>query len=265
MSTQRPAVQDVPRGVRRALALLVLRLILVLLTTLVAWGIVSAAGGGSAFPPNPLFASLSLIPVNVICLLVALRLLRSDGQRLRDLFGYTPGSWRRDTAWGLLWVMVLFVPFAGAIMGTAWLLHGERVFVAFETMFYNPDAMIDAPPVLLLTLGIVAFVTFAPLNAPTEEIVFRGYAQSRLTAAWPTAVAILLTSVAFGLQHALFAPTTDAMIVYVAAFTCWGLGSAVIVLWQRRLLPITIAHFVVNLFTSSPALVFPILLMAGVI
>ena len=63
----------------------------------------------------------------------------------------------------------------------------------------------------------------------------------------------------FGLQHAFFAPTADAMIVYVAAFTVWGAGSGLIVAAQRRLLPITIAHGIVNLATSSPALIFPLL------
>ncbi|MDN5756302.1 MAG: hypothetical protein L0H32_11150, partial [Micrococcaceae bacterium] len=69
----------------------------------------------------------------------------------------------------------------------------------------------------------------------------------------------------FGAQHAFFAPTADAMIVYVVAFTVWGIGSALIVLRQKRLLPITIAHFIVNLFTSSPAVIFPALQLAGVV
>ncbi len=264
MSTPLTPSREQRRGVRSAITLLTLRLALVAAVTVLAWAVLAALGDGAAFPPNPMVASLSLIPVNIVCLVVALRLLRADGQSLRDLFGYAPGSWRRDIWWGLLWVTVLWVPFAAAVIGTAWLLHGERAFAAFETMFYNPDAVVETPPVVLLVLGIVAFVCFAPLNAPTEEIVYRGYAQSRLSRAWPTAIAVIVSSLVFGVQHAFFAPTVDAMIVYIVAFTCWGLGSAIIVLRQRRLLPVTIAHFVVNLMTSSPAVVFPILRLAGV-
>lgn len=256
---------DRRRGTRSALTLLAIRLALVALATVIAWALIAALGGGAAFPPNPMFAALALLPVNVISLMMTLRLLRRDGQSLRDLFGYRPGTWRREIGWGLLWLAVLFVPFVGAVMLTAWLLYGDRMFTAFETVFYNPESVIDAPPILLLVLGIVAFLTFAPLNAPTEEIVYRGYAQSRLTAAQPTVIAILICSVAFGLQHALFAPTIDAMIIYAAAFTAWGLGSAIIVLWQRRLLPITIAHFIVNLMTSASAVVFPVLQLTGVV
>ena len=49
------------------------------------------------------------------------------------------------------------------------------------------------------------------------------------------------------------------------AFTVWGLGSALIVWAQGRLLPVTLAHLLVNLMTSSPAVVFPLLVLAGVV
>jgi membrane protease YdiL (CAAX protease family) len=56
-------------------------------------------------------------------------------------------------------------------------------------------------------------------------------------------------------QHVFYASTPDAMLVYLAAFFVWGIGSGLIVLWQRRLMPIIVAHLFVNLFTSAPALV----------
>lgn len=114
-------------------------------------------------------------------------------------------------------------------------------------------------------LAVVAVRTFAPLNAPAEEAVYRGYAQTHLGAVWPTALAVGVCSVAFGLQHAFFAPTADAMVEYVVAFTVWGIGSGLIVLRQGRLLPVTISHVVVNLMTSSPAVVFPAQQLAGVV
>ncbi|WP_424467238.1 hypothetical protein [Pseudoclavibacter helvolus] len=49
------------------------------------------------------------------------------------------------------------------------------------------------------------------------------------------------------------------------AFTVWGLGAALIVRWQRRLVPVTIAHFMVNFMTSLPAVVFPALQLGGVV
>lgn len=200
--------------------------------------------------------------MNVLSLLLAARLLRADGQRLLALFA-PRSSLRREIGWGLLWIATLYVPFALAVLGTMWLLHGSGTFTAFETVFYDPTTASVTSPTWALALGLIAVVTFAPLNAPAEEAVFRGYAQSVLTNAWASVPAIGACSLAFGLQHAFFAPTADAMIVYVVAFTVWGIGSGLIVRRQRRLLPITIAHFVVNLMTSSPAVIFPVLQSAS--
>ncbi|MDK1361131.1 CPBP family intramembrane metalloprotease [Arthrobacter sp. zg-Y1219] len=255
---------DAVRAGRRAGALLLLRLGLVAVATVTVWLLVRAVEGTASFPPTPMLASLSLLPVNIVSLLLVSRLLQSEGRTLRSLFA-PRRSVPRDAAWGLLWIAVLFVPFVLAVMGTMWLLHGPGMFEAFETVFYDPDAATIASPLWGLALGALAVATFAPLNAPAEEAVYRGYAQSRLSAAWSPWPAMLVCALAFGAQHAFFAPTTDAMIVYVSAFTVWGLGSALIVRAQRRLLPVTIAHLLVNLMTSSPALVFPILQLTGVV
>ncbi|MBI9115608.1 CPBP family intramembrane glutamic endopeptidase [Sanguibacter suaedae] len=249
---------------RQAGALLLTRLVLVALATLAAWAIVDAGEGTASFPPTPMLASLSLLPVNVVCLVLTSRLLRAEGRTLRSLFA-PHGGWAREIGWGFLWIAVLYVPFVLAVLGTMAVLHGGDTFTAFETVFYDPDAASVASPGWALALGIVAVLTFVPLNAPAEEAVYRGYAQTHLGAAWPTALAVGVCSLVFGLQHAFFAPTADAMVVYVVAFTVWGIGSGLIVLRQGRLLPVTISHVVVNLMTSSPAVVFPALQLAGVV
>jgi membrane protease YdiL (CAAX protease family) len=251
---------------RRSLTLLFIRVASVAAVTFAAWLVIVVFEPSATFPPSPMLASLVLLPVNLLSLYVVMRLLRHEGQTLRTLFAPRRGRLMlADVAWGLLWIVVLYVPFAAAIMGTMWLLHGDDMLARFSTVFYDPDASVAVSPAWALALGIVAFLTFAPLNAPAEEAVFRGYAQSRLSTAWPRAATVVVCSLAFGIQHAFFAPTADAMIVYAVAFTVWGLGSALIVLAQRRLVPITLAHFVVNLATSSPAVVFPALQLAGVV
>ncbi|MCQ1957462.1 CPBP family intramembrane metalloprotease [Arthrobacter sp. zg-Y826] len=255
---------DVGAVGRRATCLLLARLGMVAAATVAAWLIMRAVDGTATFPSSPMLASLSLIPVNIASLLLVSRLLRSEGSNLRSLFA--PGrSVLRDAGWGLLWIAVLYIPFVLAVMATMWVLHGSGMFDAFATVFYDPDAATISSPAWSLILGILAVVTFAPLNAPAEEAVYRGYAQSRLSASWSPWPAMLVCSLAFGAQHAFFAPTTDAMVVYVVAFTVWGLGSALIVRAQGRLLPITIAHLLVNLMTSSPAVVFPVLVLTGVV
>ena len=61
----------------------------------------------------------------------------------------------------------------------------------------------------------------------------------------------------FGAQHTLLAPTTSGMLVYAAAFTCWGLGAGLIYRRQGRLLPVMFAHLYTNLMFA----VFPLLIL----
>ena len=158
---------------------------------MIGWLVVTALAGGTGFPPDPMVAMLGLLPVDLVSLWLVARMLRAQGSSIRDLLAHEPGTWRRETAWALLWVMVLFVPFIAGIMGRTWVLHGVDVFVAFETMLYDPDAATTMSAGLMLVLGTVALVTFAPLNTPTEELLYRGYAQSQLLRVRSTPVTVL--------------------------------------------------------------------------
>ncbi len=151
--------------------------------------------------------------------------------------------------------MVLYLPFVLTIMAVMWALHGAAMFERFETVFFDPAGVPAMPGAVLAVLAVVAVVSFAPLNAPAEELVYRGYAQRGLASRLPVAAAIAISAVAFGLQHAFFAPTVDAVVVYVCAFTVWGALSGIIVHRQGRLMPVVVAHFLVNLIMTAPAVV----------
>ncbi len=255
-----------PRATGALLLLLGARVASVGLATVIGWLLVAAFEQTADYPPSPLISSLALLPVNLLTLWYLARIARSGGSSLGASFGVRKGAGLvRDIAWGFVWIAVLYIPFVVAIIGTMFALHGGEVFEAFATVFFNPDAASVTSPVIALILGIIAVVTFAPLNAPAEEALYRGYTLRLLSSRWSRIAAVTLSSVAFGVQHAFFAPTSDAMIVYVVAFTVWGAGSCIIVLKQGRLMPIVIAHLVVNLMTSSPAVIFPALQIAGVI
>lgn len=256
------AEHDISRlpDVRDAVALLMLRLGLVGLGAIVGWAVLAQLTIADAFPPSPLFSALVLAPVNVICLLTVRSLLHRRGVRARDLMGFRRHRLGSDALWGVLWLAVLYVPFAATIVGVMALLHGERMFVAFETVFFDASAVPNLSAEVALVLAIIAVITFAPLNAPTEELVYRGFAQRMLAHRLPAAAAIAICALSFGVQHVFFAPTADAVIVYAAAFTVWGAGSGLIYLRQRRLMPLIIAHGIVNLLTSLPALAIPFFL-----
>ena len=237
------------------LGLPLLRVALVGLAAVLTWGVIAGADGPGPFPPTFGFSAATILPVNLICLWLVRRALHREGLRARDLIDF---SWRRlgtDLLWGLLWLMALSVPFALALIGTLVALHGFSVFEQFDTLFYDAEAAPAVDQALLSVVAIITVTTFAPLNAPTEELLYRGYSQGGLQRRWPVIWAILVPAAIFGVQHVFFASTPDLMLAYVAAFFVWGIGSGLIVLWQRRLMPIIIAHLLVNLFTSAPALV----------
>jgi membrane protease YdiL (CAAX protease family) len=214
-------------------------------------------GNDIPFPASS-YSALYLFPVNVASLVLLRWLVHREGGRLRDLIGFSRERLGRDILWGLLWLMVLFVPFALAIMGTMFALYGGTAFTQFEAVFAPPADSIPALPFgVSLTLAILVVATFVPLNAPTEELVYRGYAQRRF--GMPTWLAIGLPAVGFGIQHMFFSPTVPGMLVYGVAFFAWSVIGGLIYARQRRLMPLIVAHLLVNLFTSAPALLIPFL------
>ncbi len=228
------------------------------LATLATVGVLAALGEPATLGAASLFSALALLPVNVVSLLWVRRLVHREGSTLRAMIGFDRARIGRDIAWGLLWIVVLWVPFMAAVMGTMFALFGTGLFAGFETALAPPAEEIPViSPVVAAILGIIAFVTFAPLNAPTEELVYRGYAQPPLVGRWGAAFGVMVPAVAFGLQHVFFAATPAGMVVYGVAFFVWGLGAGIIYLRQRRLVPLIVAHFLVNLATSLPALLLP--------
>jgi membrane protease YdiL (CAAX protease family) len=246
-----------PPGFVLPLAFAFLRVPLVAAAALVTVWLLGASGITVEFPASMLSA-LYLAPVNVASLLLLRWALHREGRRIRDLIGLDRARLGRDALWGLLWLMVLYLPFAGAIIGTMFALYGAEAFTSFEKVFVPADGYLVMPPALGVVFAVVVVLTFAPLNAPTEELVYRGYAQGGLQAAlkWKW-LAVVIPALGFGLQHVFFAATAPGMLVFAVAFFVWGLGSGLIYLKQGRLMPLIICHLIVNLFTSLPALIVP--------
>lgn len=95
---------------------------------------------------------------------------------------------------------------------------------------------------------MIAGVIFPLLNAPVEELQYRGYAQSRTIAATRSVwIGINLPALGFGLQHIAFGFTLYAGIMYSAGCYLWGIGAGIIAHRQGRLLPLIFAHFISNL------------------
>lgn len=249
-----------PRTISKwAIGLPLLRVALVAAASAFTWLVISGIDPGVVFPPPPAIAVIAMVPVNVVCLVLVARLLRRDGRSLREVLGYKPRRIGTDLLWGLLWVVVMYLPFAGVIILVVWLQHGDQVFVAMETVFFDPASIPSLDPAVWTVIAVVGVLTFAPLNAPVEEIVYRGWSQGMLARRMPMIVAIVFPAAIFALQHVWYAPSPDAVVAFVCAFFVWGLGSGLIYRLQGRLMPLVFAHGLVNLVFSLPALAIPFL------
>lgn len=251
---------NAPRIPRWAIGLPVLRVALVAAASVLVWLSVRAVDSAAAFPLPSMLSAAAMLPVNVICLVLLSGILKREGRSIRELLGFRPRRVLIDLLWGLLWVLVLYLPFAGTIILVVWLQHGDEVFTAMATVFFDPASIPTLAPAAWTVIAIVSVVTFAPLNAPAEELVYRGYAQGTLAKRWSAASAIIVPALVFALQHVWYAPTPDAVVAFVCAFFVWGVGSGLIYRLQGRLMPLVFAHGLVNLGFSAPALAVPFVL-----
>lgn len=202
-----------------------------------------------------LAANLSLMHANALVVLVDLVALglvafamRAEGRRLRDLFG--PFRWI-DLAWGALLLVIVVVGFFASNFAANLLVYGGA----------PPMPSGGAMPSVPLWVGLVA-VLIAPLTiALSEEAVYRGYAQPRLQPRLGRLGALVVVAAVFGVQHIGFALTSGPDIAAKVLTTLFaGLLLGGLWLWMRRLMPLVLAHWGLDLlFLGLPTLALALL------
>ncbi len=235
-----------------------IRLPLILLGNAVIILLFRSAGQPAGMTVGAIFSTLSVTVVNVMCLGLLLWRARVEGFQLGAIAGFQRSRLLRDLGWGALWSMALF---ALLMAGMFVMLFATQKMtgLSFQQIYLgNADfAAIELPQWLTVLYAIIAAVVFPILNAPIEELQYRGYAQPRMVAASGSVwLGIVVTAVAFGLQHIAFAYTLVSMPAFVFGFFLWGLGAGIIAHRQQRLAPIIVAHFISNLSFGIVPLVF---------
>ncbi|GAA1485212.1 CPBP family glutamic-type intramembrane protease [Brachybacterium fresconis] len=212
-----------PAPVGRILGVLVVRPLLILTLGL----------GLLAAERSLVLANALVVLVDVIALIIVGRAMRAEGRRLRDLFA--PWRWV-DLAWGALMLVILVVGFLVAI------------FLANLIVYRGSLPMPPPAPDVPLWVGLVA-VLIAPLTiACAEEAVYRGYAQPRLGRRIGSLGALVVVAVVFGLQHVGFALTSGPDVAAKVLTTLLaGLVLGGLWLWMRRLVPLVLAHWGLDL------------------
>ncbi len=223
-----PGLRDVPTpGVVLLAALLLLRTVLILL------GDAVLAVLPGPFTDSLLYANVAVVVVDVVTLAVLALLLRRAGRSLRDLL--RPFRVGRDLGLGLLLGLGLVVVFLAAS------------FLANLVVYQGPPPMggsgVDVP----LWLGLWSLLLMPVTVAVAEECLYRGYLQHHLqqrVGRWP---AVLVVAVFFGLQHAgLSLTSVDAVVARVLTTFLVGLVLGALVVWLRRLGPLVVAHWLLD-------------------
>ena len=194
---------------------------------LIAIGAALVAAGRSL-----LWMNILIIPIDVVTLLLIHRLLRAEGRGLADLLRPVRGG---DLARGLL---------CGLIVALVWV---PASFIANLIAYQGPPptTAYGAAPLWIALVGVVIMPATIGL---AEETLYRGYLQPRLQGRVGLTGAVLTASAVFALQHIAFAPFDPrAMIFGIVRTFLAGLVFAGLFLWRRRVMPLAVGHWLLDL------------------
>lgn len=239
-SSARPGVLPALAGIGRPtlgvlLGLLVLRTVLLFLGDGLTFALSRAVNPEATWDHALFWSSIVVVVVDVITIVVVALALRRLGSSLRSLLTTrTPG---RDIAWGLLMAVICIVGFQVA------------TFIGNLVAYLGPPPAADTSGYLSPSLwyGIWA-ITLMPITiAIAEEVLYRGYLQSALSARWGKIAGLLVTAAFFGLQHlALTSVDPQAWLARFITTFLAGIMFGLLAWWMKRLWPVIIGHWLLD-------------------
>lgn len=263
---------------RFALLLIGVRLLSVALSAWMIWLVLRGASSDAVFPPDGAWASLGLLPANLLCLWILRRSCRSQGIDLATAVGYRPDRLSGDVRRAGIWMLLIAGPFLVAVVVTLLAMFGAEAPAAFMRLLVAAASVPESSPWWLLVATVVAVIPFLLTNAAAEELVYRGvglagFAGLAAPSTTPggradrrvrVAAGTLLVGVLFGAQHALFAGSPEGAVVYFVGFTVWGLMASLAASREGRLFPVVLAHLFTNALLVIPGAAIPVLRLAGI-
>lgn len=117
----------------------------------------------------------------------------------------------------------------------------DPILPSFSVNHFFPNIQSPILNIFDLTFGLI-------LVAITEEYIFRYLIIEKLNNILPNVISIVIAAIIFGLAHWSFG--TTAIIIPIL----WGLISAVSVQKMKSLIPVIIAHYIVDIVAFSGVL-----------
>jgi len=236
------------------LALLSLPSFLGLAGYLVATQVIRLTGavGGPGDWAN-LWTTLAVYPPGLLAVWL---LARRDGRSVIPMFGFRGDKLAKDVALGLAIAVLGFVLSAVVGLGMNAVVYTAEQRAAFMEAMRAGEPL-GAAVVLPLWYGVFSLLVQPLAAGVTEELLYRGAALQTLRLRLGAAGAVLLSALAFGMQHWAFTPL-DWQFGLTRAVSLGVVGAVfgVIALRQGRLLPLIIGHTLWNLLLIGlPALI----------
>lgn len=225
--------------------LLVLRTLLLLIGDGVSYGIARAFDPDATLAGVLLFSNVFVVAVDIITVAVLAAVLRREGKTLRSLVDRLRLT---DITWGLLLFVIAAVGFFAA------------TYIGNLIVYQGAPPMPDGPmPTVPLWLALWSIIVLPITVAIAEELLYRGYLQTRLTARFGIGVGLLIPALFFGLQHVAFSLVTfEGAASRVIATTLVGVMFGALYMWRKRLGQLIIAHWLIDVV----GLGLPLLLIA---
>lgn len=198
-----------------------------------------------------LWTTLAVYPLS----LLALWLLSRYGEPLPALVGFERRRLGRDLLLGLAIAVLGFAVSAVVGFGMNFVLYSAEQRAAFLAAMQAGEPLRNAP-VMPRWYGWFSLLVQPLAAGVTEELLYRGVALRGLRGRVGAAGAVLLSALAFGLQHWAFAPLDWQFgLARCASLGVVGVVFGLVALRQGRLLPLIIGHTVWNvLLIGLPAL-----------
>lgn len=198
-----------------------------------------------------LWTTLSVYPLS----LLALWLLSRHGEPLPALIGFERRRFGRDLLLGLAIAVLGFAVSAFVGFGMNFVVYTAEQRAAFLAAMQAGEPLGSAR-VMPRWYGWFSLLVQPLAAGVTEELLYRGVALRGLRQRVGAAGAVLLSALAFGLQHWAFAPLDWQFgLVRFASLGAVGVIFGLVALRQDRLLPLIIGHTVWNvLLIGLPAL-----------
>ncbi|RIX50103.1 CPBP family intramembrane metalloprotease [Paenibacillus nanensis] len=228
---------------------LLLRTILFLVFGFLFVGAFALAGNEQPFQSAQRWWPFQAILANAVTFAAIRFFLRKEGKPYRSLFGFQRGRLGKDLL-QFAWLLIV-----GFVLGGIPLYVFSYILLG---SFVPPDLMFQPLPVWA---AIIALVVFPLSNGLVETPTYIGYALPRLKRItgkqW---LAILLAGLALAFQHVALPIVGDIpyMLWRFAAFIPLGIAIGFIFTRTKKLLPIAMAHYVMDLQLAVTVFIYSI-------